>query len=173
MGQYFQPSIIKLNEDGSLKEVTAWGYSHDYNNGLKLMEHSYIGNNFVNTIENLLFENPCNLVWAGDYADPEPGSEHNINSLGDDDNRMGPGNEKTYTKRVYVKNHTKMEYIKVTKDTRGLVVHPLPLLTAEGNGRGSGDYRGSSSDVGIWARDLISVSDKEPGSEFKKRTVCF
>jgi len=45
MGQYYKPiSIDKMT----------FLYSHDYGNGLKLMEHSYIGNNLVNTVESLL-----------------------------------------------------------------------------------------------------------------------
>lgn len=39
-------------------------------------------------------------------------------------------------------------------------VHPLPLLTAEGNGRGGGDYTGLSMNlVGTWARDNITVAE--------------
>jgi hypothetical protein len=30
------------------------------------------------------------------------------------------------------------------------------------NGKGGGDYRGSSELIGTWARDLISVSSKKP-----------
>ena len=41
MGQYYQPLLI--DDSGSM--ITA--YSHDFDNGLKLMEHSWIGNNFV------------------------------------------------------------------------------------------------------------------------------
>jgi hypothetical protein len=41
--------------------------------------------------------------------------------------------------------------------------HPLPILTAEGNGRGGGDYRGADEDlVGTWARDVISVEMEAP-----------
>ena len=41
-------------------------------------------------------------------------------------------------------------------DVNGYRVHPLPLLTAEGNGRGGGDYWGSNQRfVGTWARDFI------------------
>jgi len=55
-------------------------------------------------------------------------------------------------------NHTKKEY--VVKPRKG-EYHPLSLLTAEGNGRGGGDYRGSG-DVGRWARDIISMEDDIP-----------
>lgn len=49
MGQYYKPII--LSDDN---KVVAYMYSHDYDNGLKLMEHSYIGNNFVETFASLL-----------------------------------------------------------------------------------------------------------------------
>ena len=40
--------------------------------------------------------------------------------------------------------------------------HPLPLLTANGNGRGGGDYLGSDMDlVGSWAGDRIAVANDE------------
>jgi hypothetical protein len=43
------------------------------------------------------------------------------------------------------------------------VIHPLPLLTAEGNGRGGGDYRGNYNNLcGIWSRDSISVANEVP-----------
>lgn len=40
----------------------------------------------------------------------------------------------------------------------GMRVHPLPLLTADGNGRGGGDYSGLDMNfVGSWARDFIRI----------------
>ncbi len=66
MGQYYMPLSLEKNEGV---------YSHDFNNGLKLMEHSYIRNNFVAVVENLIAEGGKwfgdRIVWAGDYADPE------------------------------------------------------------------------------------------------------
>ena len=68
MGQYYKPIILEPR--GGVK---AWFYSHEYGNGLKLMEHSYIGNSFCNAVENYLTNNPQRLVWAGYYADCEKG----------------------------------------------------------------------------------------------------
>lgn len=67
MGQYFQPVILADDK----KKVINWMYSHAYDNGLKLMEHSYIGNDFVSAFETLIANKPKNVVWAGDYADGE------------------------------------------------------------------------------------------------------
>ena len=76
MGQYFKPVILKEKENSEQAEqVIAWMYSHNYGNGLKLMEHSWLKNDFVNTFESLLAPNAeyhkSRVVWAGDYAEDE------------------------------------------------------------------------------------------------------
>ncbi len=40
-------------------------------------------------------------------------------------------------------------------------IHPLPILTAETDGGGGGDYRGQDplGVMGTWARDSISMED--------------
>jgi len=67
----------------------------------------------------------------------------------------------------YLVNHDKMEFVdksKTPKDSDGWEIHPLPLLTCEGNLRGGGDFRGKDENniVGSWARDYISVQSKKP-----------
>jgi hypothetical protein len=55
MGQYYKPIILgNTPKEGEHETVKAWMYSHEYDNGLKLMEHSYQGNNFVSTFEKQL-----------------------------------------------------------------------------------------------------------------------
>lgn len=189
MGQYFFPISIDQKE---------CVYSHDFGNGLKLMEHSYIGNNFVNVVEKLLakggkwFGN--RIVWSGDYADPELDEngkpltnvvngetyEQNLYSLYSE-NTIKPDVTKLKYFRFLV-NRTKKEYVDLSKvpvmdtykwkDDNGKVrttiykIHPLPLLTCEGNGRGGGDYRGESELVGTWARDVIQPQTKRPKGGF-------
>jgi hypothetical protein len=52
---------------------------------------------------------------------------------------------------------------RVFPDKDGWKIHPLPLLTCEGNGRGGGDYGGIDRYlVGLWARNRISVSNDIP-----------
>jgi hypothetical protein len=59
----------------------------------------------------------------------------------------------------YLVNHTKKQYV----DKRKEEIHPLPLLTAEGNGAGGGDYRGDNEILcGDWARDVISIETEPP-----------
>lgn len=66
-------------------------------------------------------------------------------------------------------NRTKGVYVDLSKILRQAeangqwAVHPLPILTACGNLRGSGDYMGSHMDlVGSWAGDLIESSYTRP-----------
>ena len=162
MGQYYYPII--LSADG---KIMAWMSAGYYNDGLKLMEHSYIGNNFVSTFEyGLSPEGPFHksrVVWAGDYADCEPGKEKNLHNMCDEFNVIKPAKKDT-TKYCYVVNHTKKLFI----DKSNMVSHPLPILTAEGNGRGGGDWSGDSELVGSWARDVISVEEIRP--DFKE--IC-
>ena len=161
MGQYYYPII--LDADG---KIIVWMQAHMYGNGLKLMEHSFIGNNFVSTFEfGLSPEGPhhkSHVVWAGDYADDEPDGENLYNQC--EEYRMIRPEEKDTTRFRFVVNHTKKQFVDKTKvaSRGGYTIHPLPLLTCEGNGRGGGDYRGDSPLVGSWARDVISVEVDAP-----------
>ena len=156
MGQYYKPCI--LQDDA--KTIKAWANSHDYNNGLKLMEHSYIKNEFVGAIEKQLTPHgswyKSKIVWAGDYADNDEGDVKFVPPAGVVD--------KSYK---YLINHSKKLFVNKTKiksipDWKGAKIHPLPLLTCEGNGRGGGDFRGQHDLIGSWARDVISVEAVKP-----------
>jgi len=170
MGQYYHPCILD-----ALGKVLMWMNAHNYNNGLKLTEHSFMKNNFVNTFEYSLTPgqrfHKSRVVWAGDYADPEEGGEKNIYSMCDEYSMIECG-EKDTTEFPFIVNHTKKLFVnkgKVPNKSYGLqegyTLHPLPILTAEGNGRGGGDYLSESMLVGSWARDVISV-EKEMPAEF-------
>lgn len=65
MGQYYRPLVIYPDE----KMVTL--HSFDFDNMQKLMEHSWIGNNFVNAVYTLIHNNPCRVAWFGDYTKEE------------------------------------------------------------------------------------------------------
>lgn len=152
IGQYFQPTNLDRKENIC---------PHDYDNGTKLMEHSYIGNDFMMVVEGLLspggkwYKN--RLVWAGDYADEERGKKYNLYGL--IEKKIKPRKKISYR---YIINHSKEEYVdkrKINEDKLSLTIHPLSLLTYEGNGRGGGDFQGEDYRIGIWARDRISVED--------------
>ena len=168
MGQYYQ-GTIKPKQSKVWKGYTSW----DFENGAKLMEHSYIGNSFVTYIKHLIFRNPMRVVWAGDYADNENGKELNLFDLAEriemkDGNKCVPENEQKEMR--YLVNYTKKQFVtysKIKKDNWGFRIDPLPLLTAEGNGRGGGEYWGQNNNlVGTWARDKISVTNRKPSKAY-------
>lgn len=161
MGQYYKPINVENKQ---------WLYNHEYDNGLKLMEHSYIGNDVMNAVESLLipggawYKTP--VVWAGDYADAELAlgneEEDNLYHLCQDDKKIHPPSDAVDEKYHYLTNHTKHLVIDLTTiqpDEDDFRIHPLSLLVAEGNGRGGGDFYGEDERIGTWARDIISLED--------------
>lgn len=200
MGQYYKGLILKNDK----KTIVGYVHAHDYNCGLKLMEHSYIGNPVVNVVLNYLTENGGGrVVWAGDYADAEPvkipkeqakemwrnmvansqtetsfaefwAKNPNVfkrNEQGeyDGDNLYTKAEKKPKltssakdTEIRFLINTDKMQFVDLwdVPCVNGQRVHPLPILTAEGNGQGGGDYTGLSMNlVGTWARDNITVAE--------------
>lgn len=184
MGQYYYPTLV----EGNRLEVF---YSHDYENGLKLMEHSYIGNDFVNAVVSQIAGNPMKVAWIGDYSDDQYGDPY--------EKKLSRKQFMSIYKRVmdrkkyekpepikqsidsisgYLVNHTQKVVIDLKKYVAAnkqhytwfdkecnICIHPLPLLTACGNRRGGGDYRNEYPDcdkVGTWAFDLIELADEKP-----------
>jgi hypothetical protein len=158
MGQYYYPIILD-----AVGKIVVWMNAQMYNNGIKLTEHSFLNNSFVNTFEFGLspegIYHKSRVVWAGDYADPEAGKDTNLYAMCDEYNLIRPEPKNTLKYR-YIVNHSKKLYVDKTKipcPSGCSTIHPLPLLTVEGNGRGGGDYHTDSTLVGSWARDIISV----------------
>lgn len=166
MGQYF----IAVNVD-DMEHVDP----HKYDNGAKLMEHSYITNRFVEAVEFLLIDDGVDksrwagkrIVWAGDYADAEPDGHTLYNKAeGDGLQMLLEGIPADYK---YIVNHDKKLFVDKTNCPKygerfDWQIHPLPLLTAEGNGNGGGDYNGPDPNdlVGSWARNRIAVMKQVP-----------
>jgi hypothetical protein len=166
MGQYYLALILGEKGAHSTEIIRQALNPHHYNNGAKLVEHSYVGNEFMNAVEALLMPNApffkSRLVWAGDYADPEPGleSEKTLYDIAYENPELFYTKQRTdQDMPLYVINHTKQLYfVKMKHGT-----HPLSILTSEGNGRGGGDYRGRDEELaGTWARDVISVENDKP-----------
>lgn len=189
MGQYYHPTNIEKKQ---------YLYSHEFDNGLKLMEHSYIGNNFVEAVEILLSPlgpwHKNKFVWAGDYADGEDREDEKspnlYSTIGEnEENKVSPDvindlriehNIEDTTRWRYVVNHTQKQYVDkekalLTNEEYCLKIHPLPLLTADGNGRGGGDYHDDLPDfdmVGLWAKEVISM-EEQPPEGYEEIIVCF
>ena len=161
MGQYYKCVILAEKPADGKEYIRTHVNPHVYHEGAKLVEHSYCNTGFMRAVEMLLRKGGVHyksrVVWAGDYADVEPGHGNNLNNrIGENDPGFtGVGCPYDHT---FIINHTKKEYV-----VKMNALHPLPLLTAEGNGRGGGDYHGADEDlVGIWARDVISVEMEAP-----------
>jgi len=170
MGQYYKA----INLDNKQWLNSSGG-------GLKLTEHSWVGNDFVGRIMNLMLETgewfKKRIVWAGDYYGDE-GDEIDHYKQAGSSNKIDPLIYMTAAnqKRAKLINHTKKLYVRYDEmpDKDGWVVNPLPILTALGNGRGGGDYSESQPDcdkVGIWAGDVLSISFTVPKSKWYKKLV--
>ena len=76
----------------------------------------------------------------------------------------------------YIINLTKKMFVRIPKDTNddSLIIHPLPLLCADGNGEGGGDYEGTNMElIGSWAFDRIGVANELPKHIKKELVVEF
>lgn len=162
MGQYYIPVLV--NEKGEMKTF----YSHNYDNGLKLMEHSWIGNKFVAAVMHELVNDPHRVWWLGDYAEIEDFKNKEHRLLAEDCKKAWTGkynilptdiSQEWEFDEAYVINLDKKCYIKLPKVKDEWQICPLPLLTAVGNGKGGGDYRSNKGrkNVGTWAGDEIVV----------------
>lgn len=188
MGQYYKPINIDKKEflythDFKSKFKGYNGKMVEVGQGLKLMEHSYIGNPVMEAVESLIIPTGAwykdHLVWAGDYADGEENTKtaenpdgRNLYDLIDDRDDNGDKLENSEAKKLsppfakrpkeyhYLTNHDLKVVIdlnKIKKDSDGFKIHPLSLLVAEGNGRGGGDFHGEDDRIGSWARMSISL----------------
>ena len=124
------------------------------------MEHSWVANPCVAKVCGAIYQHPCKIAWVGDYVENDwiPNTPFTGNMLWKMEAveikspqiYLSSVVHESHSDKLLV-NHSKKliingkEYIeRNTKDD--WCVHPLPLLTACGNGRGGGDYHGSDMD---------------------------
>ena len=159
MGQYFNGASYSL-KDSKIEEVEKlkpW----DYENGGKISEHSYIGNNYVNMVEKMIsstgrWYGKC-IVWAGDYEDVFS-NEKRIYEMG---KTINP-EQQSHEKYKYLVNKSKKLYVIIKKTPIGrfkMQLHPLPFLTSNSDGFSG---KGNRELVGSWCGDVITVSNKRP-----------
>lgn len=170
MGQYYK---------AWLKERETEIVFEDNDGNLKLLEHAYFGSDMTEAVMRRLYMRMHRVVWCGDYA-----KEEECQALGFQRSTLFEDNDKHITVNHYklptfcrfIINHSKHEYIDFFKyltnagqylDGYDWIIHPLPILTALGNGRGSGDYDGDNlpnvDKAGRWAGDFISCENTLPG----------
>lgn len=159
MGQFYYAIILAEKNISNHEIIRLWMNPSNYMNGLKLTEHSYIDNNFMNAFEYLICpENmfyKSRIVWAGDYAEPEENINKNLYHCVVKNGTYRTPNVCDMSEYRYIINHTKKLYVDKSKNK---FIHPLPLLVSEGNGMASGDYYGHNNELcGTWARDIISI----------------
>lgn len=169
MGQYYK--AVSLDDRTYLFPHDYVGERKEGVNGLKLLEHSYIGNWMLNAVENLIKRGGRwfghRIVWAGNYADIEKERNEERVELGlPIDTTFGENVDQNvydlvenrlilpveYQRRNFrlrfLVNFDRNEFVDLSKvpkiegwDGR---FHPLPFLTCEGNGRGGGDFHTSN-----------------------------
>lgn len=182
MGQYYKAVLI--DENGVMKTFDPRAYKtkdEPYGMGLKLMEHAWLPNPFVNAVLRDITHTPMRLGWVGDYAKDATSSKE-IHALYDE---AYSESRKDYSLAGVVPiqlDHKHLDWFFVNK-TKGLYLdirayfqrsvesdglycaHPAPLLTAVGNGMGGGDYHGiNTEEVGIWAFDEVFLTKIRPDS---------
>ena len=150
MGQYYK-LIAQTGNDTQTYE----------DDGIKLMEHSYLTNPWSNFAYSALSATqPTRLYHVGDY--------HESGMYGQFIGGELPAPELKVSEYLAVCNIDKNEMFLVdiargVGDSMGydLTVDPLLLLTAMGNGRGGGDYhQGRDIDlVGRWAGDQLIMTE--------------
>lgn len=179
-----------IKERSYSEDPNSWGYNFS---GLKLMEHSWLENDFVNGVLESIWDSPCKVAWVGDYAydDGDFGERYTKDTYetvwGQDEMERPFDEVPTIHKDGYILNLDKGVYIDLRRyasvagfkpkwSDQTWTIHPLPILTCIGNGRGGGDYHGTCMDmVGAWAMDRIAFTEEWPSAfrEIDYKTIKF
>ena len=166
MGAYYQ-ATVKFGQMKKMVRIPTWS---PFDCGTKLMEHSYLPNDYVNGILNWIGEDKkFNLIWLCDY--------HEGNITWDNTKEVKltfkyEYNTKnkyyTYTNFFggYVINHDLGVYIdlaEIYKILRDMGVewkiHPLPILcNSDESSMGGGDYHQEDSRRGLWCNHKLELT---------------
>ena len=138
--------------------------THAIGNGLKLMEHSYLDNDYCKHIISLLHNNPSKLIWLCDYHEPDDITKHTWETTQENDSykALDDFEDNDY----WIINHTKKLYIDIkklyeiyfTNSADSWYIHPIPLLcNSDTQALGGGDYGPEDSRRATWCEDIIST----------------
>ena len=176
MGQYYAALVI--NGHGENKVFSFPAHS-------KLLEHSWWSNDAVNAVAQDIFQCPKTVYWVGDYSCQTPAEiseelyDIAMNGMFANQNTVNDCSFNLDGK--FLVNHSKKLFVdcsdyhkRMSEKSGDWVIHPLPLLTAVGNGRGGGDYYTvNKTMVGTWAGNLLSVEIEVPeGYSEVEPTFC-
>ncbi len=187
MGQSF--SAILIGPRGGLTVVDPFTYG----SGVKLTEHSWIGARFPNAVLSEVVDRPKRIAWIGEYSLTQLSEDQFSFSNGfisskdqykiiydEATGRHSKALKVTVNIDVdcadwFVVNESKKiffdleQYVCENITADGWCLHPVPLLTAVGNGLGGGDFYGKGiEDIGKWAFDKISISKYLPDSRYSE-----
>lgn len=187
MGQYYK-ALIERKGKVSLYDV---GYC-------KMTEQCWQNNVTLGRVAAMLLKEPARVAWIGDHSEGlpaamrKPDGKHVAYNIAWGESAWEPKRLKTEPldlHGLFLASHDKREYMDCGSvidssldaelysrylhvDESAFHYHPLPLITAVGNGLGLCDYRGKSMDaVGRWAWDLISVERTPPQGYWEIRPV--
>jgi hypothetical protein len=176
MGQYWTAWVCEKEfKDRPPGKLVAVFDPTAYNDGFKLTEHSYQGSETIGAVHAyLLNKQDKHVAWIGDY-----GSYHEDYDI--IKNRVTEAGywkmkfaeslpskaskcEHLTTSKGYLVNYTQKQFIDLAQyhdvPDGFCLYEPLPILTAISNGKGGGDYEGTSMKyVGAWAFDNIGVTE--------------
>ena len=184
MGQYY---TVGLKFKNKTKYLNRQVEGCDFHIGAKLMEHSWFKNPFCLAVSESIYRRPSRIMWCGDYYEPEDFDEFPAKTKKELLRVAKRLNEEgcTSIKKVdfdlkdkFLVNHDKKIYIDLNEYFKqnvkdGWCIFPLSLLTAVGNGRGGGDYRGIGfEDCGSWLWDLVSIESEVP-EKYEKTNYDF
>lgn len=171
MGQYYHPIIITNKEKLEFNP-------HLYGEGLKITEHSSFSTPMVGLVMQHIHDKKKNsprLVWMGDYGEVMRfGTGNTWQEARYSSNPPDVPDIKKIESYRYIINLDKDEYVDLVRCREHGDTHPLPILTANGIGKGGGDYAGSHMElVGTWAGDRLSVSNNAKDIYGKRETEAY
>ncbi|MBC8295998.1 MAG: hypothetical protein H8E55_09415 [Pelagibacterales bacterium] len=173
MGAYYNAVVTK--NDTERKMFDTWSV----NNGAKLMEHSYLFNDYVNKVLHSVISDDesvspiFRLDWLCDYHEKNNSSDITWDDVERDNSSLI--NETDGAFLYYIINLDKKCYIdiielialyfnKVGNDEDYL--HPIPILcNSETHGMGGGDLHREESQRGLWRNDNLVISYIHPNNE--------
>ena len=185
MGQYYL--VVVGSKCGWNKQVY---YPLDFDEGLKLMEHSYVDSDFCKKIHSLIYKNPKRIIWVGDYANEKTDEYYSVHNRNQEpmpksvpNYKFAWGSKASHRSKdislagadidyehSYLVNHTIKSYIdlksyyKYSSTNIWGVIDPLPILTVVGNVE-------NRQYVGIVSCLIDGISSDSAGTIFSERGI--
>ena len=158
MEENYRLIFLAEKQDGSNEIIRSWLDTRP-------SQRCYVDDDFLHFIEYMISREGMfyrsRIVWAGQYDEPEDVSKEaseNLFNLCKGDGKalkyiqLGLMQTRQLVRHMYniktlhsyLVNHTKKQFVYMRKDKATRSIHPLPFLVG-----------------GTWARDIISVDEKE------------